>query len=85
MIITPSILSVLRSSRAIADLFPNISDYLHWLSCNTKVYIHRLTDKSRLVLYGGTYAERRRACTILMTKVQQLKNEAYTIVSDYTP
>ncbi|KAH6721657.1 hypothetical protein BKA61DRAFT_729164 [Leptodontidium sp. MPI-SDFR-AT-0119] len=54
-------------------------DYLHWLSCNTKVYIHRLTDKSRLVLYGGTYAERRRACTILMTKVQQLKNEAYTI------
>ncbi|KAG4440742.1 hypothetical protein IFR05_003786 [Cadophora sp. M221] len=69
-----------RSSHPIADLFPNFGDYLHWLSWHTKVYVHRSTDKGHLILYGGTYNDRRRACSILKSKIQELKRaSAYTI------
>ncbi|KAL2071975.1 hypothetical protein VTL71DRAFT_11318 [Oculimacula yallundae] len=55
-------------------------NYLNWLSSTTKVYVHRSTAKCHLILYGGTYENRRHACVLLMTKINDLMIEnAYTI------
>ncbi|KAH7370205.1 hypothetical protein BKA65DRAFT_12760 [Rhexocercosporidium sp. MPI-PUGE-AT-0058] len=54
--------------------------YLHWVSSTCNVYVRRSISKGHLILYGGAYGDRHRACMILKAKVQELKDEtAYTI------